>query len=125
ASLAGAALGHLVGLGVRDVVVCAGARNVPLVGSLLAGRRETGLRVRHHFDERTAAFFALGLAKRHRAPVAVVTTSGTAAAELLSAAVEAHYSGLPLVLVTADRPATYRGSGAPQAIEQAGLFGPY
>ncbi len=125
ASLAGAALGHLVGMGVRDFVVCAGARNVPLVSSLLAGGRESGVRVRHHFDERTAAFFALGLAKRHRQPVAVVTTSGTAVAELLPAAVEAYYSGLPLVLVTADRPASYRGSGAPQAIEQAAIFGSY
>ncbi len=125
AILAGAALGQLVGAGASDFVVCAGARNVPLVASLLARSRESGLRVWHHFDERTAAFFALGLAKRRRAPAAVVTTSGTAAAELLPAAVEAHYGGVPLVLVTADRPASYRGSGAPQAIEQAGIFGPY
>ncbi len=125
AILAGAALGHLAGLGVEDFVVCAGARNAPLATSLLAKCRDHGLRVRHHFDERTAAFFALGLAKRRLAPVAVLTTSGTAAAELLPAVVEAYYSGVPLVPVTADRPASWRGSGAPQAIEQAGMFGPY
>ena len=125
ARLAGAALAHLAGLGVRDFVVCAGARNAPLVSSLLAvcqGKRWT---VRHHFDERSAAFFAMGLAKKEGYPVAVLTTSGTAVAELLPATVEAFYSGIPLILVTADRPVAYRGSGAPQAIEQAGIFGPY
>ncbi|MEX2579459.1 MAG: 2-succinyl-5-enolpyruvyl-6-hydroxy-3-cyclohexene-1-carboxylic-acid synthase [Verrucomicrobiales bacterium] len=123
ARLAAAVLGHLEGLGVEDFVVCAGARNAPLVTSLLAARKEKTRRLRHHFDERTAAFFALGLAKRKGRPVAVLTTSGTAAAELLPAAVEAYYSGIPLILVTADRPKRFRGSGAPQAIEQAGLFG--
>lgn len=125
AILAGAVLGRLVDLGASQFVVSAGARNVPLVSSLLAKGQGLGLRVRHHFDERSAAFFALGLAKKSGKPVAVLTTSGTAAAELLPAAIEAYYSGIPLVLVTADRPASYRGSGAPQAIEQAGLFGPY
>jgi len=125
AILAGAVLGRLAGLGVESFLVCAGARNVPLAGSLLARGQDSGLRVWHHFDERAAAFFALGLAKRSGAPVAVVTTSGTAVAELLPAAIEAYYSGVPLILVTADRPANFRGSGAPQAIEQAGIFGPY
>lgn len=125
ARLAGTTLGHLTGLGVSEFVVCAGARNAPLVTSLLATCREKGLKVYHHFDERSAAFFALGLAKRSAKPVAVLTTSGTAVAELLPATIEAYYSGLPLILVTADRPASYRGSGAPQAIEQAGIFGPY
>lgn len=125
AILAGAVLGRLAGLGVEECVVCAGARNVPLVGSLLARCQDLDQRVWHHFDERAAAFFALGLAKRSGRPVAVLTTSGTAVAELLPAAIEAFYSGIPLVLVTADRPAGFRGSGAPQAIEQAGIFGPY
>lgn len=109
--------------GVRQIVVCAGARNAPLVLSLLDPI--VGVRIWNHFDERSAGFFALGLAKKKRKPTAVVTTSGTAAAELLPAAVEAYYSGIPLVLITADRPRRFRGSGAPQAIEQAGIFGNY
>lgn len=125
AVLAAATLGHLHGLGVREYVVCAGARNAPLVGSLLASAEEKSLRLWHHFDERAAAFFALGRTQVTGRPVAVVTTSGTAAAELLPAAVESHYTATPLVLVTADRPVSFRGSGAPQAIEQAGLFGSY
>jgi len=123
--LAAATLGLLEGLGVKNYIVCAGARNAPLVTSLLAGGETKGLSVWHHFDERAAAFFALGLAKRNGEPTAVLTTSGTAAAELLPAAIEAYYSGIPLVLVTADRPERFRGSGAPQAIEQVGIFGPY
>ena len=76
-------------------------------------------------NQSSAAFFALGRAKLTARPAAVVTTSGTAAAELLPAAVEAHYSGVPLILITADRPARYRGTGAPQAIEQQTIFGVY
>ncbi|MDH4410235.1 MAG: thiamine pyrophosphate-binding protein [Verrucomicrobiales bacterium] len=125
ATLAGAVLGRLAGLGVVDYVVCAGARNVPLVASLLERCQDLKLRVWHHFDERAAAFFALGLAKGTGEPVAVLTTSGTAVAELLPAAIEGYYSGIPLVWVTADRPVDFRGSGSPQAIEQAGIFGPY
>jgi 2-succinyl-5-enolpyruvyl-6-hydroxy-3-cyclohexene-1-carboxylate synthase len=125
ATLAGAVLGRLAGLGVVDFVVCAGARNVPLVASLLERCQDLNLRVWHHFDERAAAFFALGLGKGTGDPVAVLTTSGTAVAELLPAAIEAYYSGIPLVWVTADRPVDFRGSGSPQAIEQAGIFGPY
>ena len=123
--LAAATLGHLAGLGVRQFVVCAGARNAPRVTSLLAVGKTKSLKVWHHFDERTAAFFALGLSRGGSEPVAVLTTSGTAAAELLPAAIEGYYTGVPLVLVTADRPEWYRGSGAPQAIEQRGLFGVY
>jgi 2-succinyl-5-enolpyruvyl-6-hydroxy-3-cyclohexene-1-carboxylate synthase len=125
ATLAGAVLGRLAGIGVVDYVVCAGARNVPLVASLLERCQDLNLRVWHHFDERAAAFFALGLAKGTGEPVAVLTTSGTAVGELLPAAIEGYYSGIPLVWVTADRPVDFRGSGSPQAIEQAGIFGPY
>lgn len=125
ARLAGAVLGHLTGLGVTQFVVCAGARNAPLVSSLLASGDSRNNRIYPHFDERSAAFFAMGLAKRSSQAVAVLTTSGTAVAELLPAVIEAYYSGIPLVLVTADRPLSFRGSGAPQAIEQAGLFGSY
>ncbi|MDF1825754.1 MAG: 2-succinyl-5-enolpyruvyl-6-hydroxy-3-cyclohexene-1-carboxylic-acid synthase [Verrucomicrobiales bacterium] len=125
AELAGATLAYLAGVGVKHVMVCAGARNAPLVTSLLVTRGTAGWRIWHHFDERTASFFALGLGKKSREPVAVITTSGTAVAELLPSAVEAYYAGVPLILVTADRPVVYRGSGAPQAIEQVGIFGSY
>lgn len=104
--------------GAREFCVCAGSRNSPLLVVL-------GASVYSFVDERSAAFFAIGRIKLHGAPVAVVTTSGTAAAELLPAAVEAHYAGLPLILITADRPARFRGTGAPQSIEQVGLFGVY
>jgi 2-succinyl-5-enolpyruvyl-6-hydroxy-3-cyclohexene-1-carboxylate synthase len=78
-----------------------------------------------HFEERSAGFFALGRTMDSGEPCAVVTTSGTAVAELLPAVVEAHYQGRPIVLITADRPAEFRGSGAPQAIEQLGIFNSY
>ena len=105
--------------GVKDFCVCGGSRNAPLIAVL--GTEN----VLSFVDERSAAFFALGRAKRDGKPVAVVTTSGTAAAELLPAAIEAYYSGVPLVLITADRPGRFRGTGAPQSIEQIGLFGVY
>lgn len=108
--------------GVRDFCVCPGGRNAPLVVVLA---RTTGITVHSFFEERAAAYFALGRVKDRGAPVAVVTTSGTAAAELLPAAVEAYYAGLPLVLVTADRPPSHRGTGSPQAIEQVDLYGAY
>ncbi len=120
--LAQTTLLHLAQLGVREVCIAAGARNTPLITALLAS---SGLKLWNFFEERSAGFFALGRMMADRRPVAVVTTSGTAAAELLPAVIEAYYQALPLVLVTADRPSRFRGSGAPQAIEQVGLFGIY
>ncbi len=108
--------------GVRDFCVCAGSRNSPLLAAL---SEIHDVHLYSFVDERAAAFFALGRAKRDGLPVAIVTTSGTAVAELLPATVEAHYSGVPLVLLTADRPMRFRGSGAPQAIEQEGILGVY
>ena len=107
--------------GVREFVVCAGARNACLV---LAAAR-SGAKVWTHFEERSAGFFALGRVRDTARPVAVVTTSGTAVAELLPAVIEAHYQERPLIVISADRPKRFRGSGAPQAIEQSGLFGVY
>ncbi|HEY3057097.1 MAG TPA: thiamine pyrophosphate-binding protein [Thermoanaerobaculia bacterium] len=106
-------------LGTSDFCACAGSRNSPLLAVL------ADVHVFSFVDERSAAFFALGRTKLHGNPAAVVTTSGTAVAELLPAVVEAYYSASPLILITADRPARFRGSGAPQAIEQIGIFGRY
>lgn len=106
---------------VTEVIVCAGARNAPLVLNLSS----TEFKVYSFFEERSAAFFALGRIKESGRPVAVLTTSGTAVAELLPATIESYYQNLPLILLTADRPKTYRHTGAPQSIEQLGLFSDY
>ena len=108
--------------GTEHLVVCAGARNAPLVLNL---ENLPGFKIFQFFEERSAAFFALGLMRASGKPVAVLTTSGTAAAELLPAVIEAHYQGLPLILVTADRPKAYRGTGSPQTIQQPGLYSTY
>lgn len=105
--------------GVEDYVFCAGARNAPLILTL---DRAHGIRAYSFFEERSASFFALGLARASGRPVAVITTSGTAAAELLPATIEAFHTGVPLILITADRPKRLRGTGAPQAIDQVGLY---
>lgn len=102
--------------------MCAGARNAPLVVAL---EEWESISLRYFFDERSAAFFALGRTKESHQPVAVVTTSGTAVAELYPAVIESYYSRLPLVLVTADRPPPYRYSGAPQSMNQIGVFAHY
>lgn len=120
--LAGKVVQELVNTGVREFVLCAGARNSPLVHIL---DEITDVKVYSFFEERSAAFFALGRIANTRRPVAIVTTSGTAVAELLPAAVEGTYSSLPLIMITADRPKHYRGSGAPQTIEQVGIFSYY
>ncbi len=110
----------LQSVGVEHAVICTGGRNAPLVK--LLGVTET-ISKNYFFEERSAAFFALGKARRTNSPVAVFTTSGTAAAELLPATVEAYYTQIPLILVTADRPESYVGTGAPQSINQINLFG--
>lgn len=106
--------------GVRTICVCPGGRNAPLVMASDAAR--ASFDVVSFFEERSAGFFALGRIRRDGSPVAVVTTSGTAAAELLPAMLEAHYSGLPLIAVTADRPKRLRHTGSPQTIDQPPLF---
>ena len=121
-SLAAHVLDTLAALGVRELCLCAGARNSPLI---VLAAQDKRFRAFSLFEERSAAFFALGRIKAEGLPVAVITTSGTAAGELLPATMEAYYSGLPLVLVTADRPRRFRGTGAPQSAEQVGLLGVY
>jgi 2-succinyl-5-enolpyruvyl-6-hydroxy-3-cyclohexene-1-carboxylate synthase len=111
---------ELVARGVTDVVLCPGSRNAPLSFALAA---EESVRLHTRIDERTAAFVALGLAKAARRPAAVVTTSGTATANLHPAVLEASHAGVPLIAVTADRPARLRGTGANQTTDQVRLFG--
>lgn len=115
-------LEELLERGVRQFVVCGGARNAPILEWL--GRGEN-LEVYSHFEERGAGFFALGRTMVTGEPCAVVVTSGTAVAELLPSVIEAYYQQRPLIIISADRPERFRGSGAPQAIEQVGLFGDY
>jgi 2-succinyl-5-enolpyruvyl-6-hydroxy-3-cyclohexene-1-carboxylate synthase len=91
----------------------------------MAFAAQTDIRVWMHVDERSAAFFALGMAKRLHRPVAVVSTSGTAAANFLPALVEAKLSHVPLLILTADRPHELRDNGAPQSIDQNRLYGTY
>lgn len=108
--------------GVQQVVLCPGSRSTPLA---VAAMDIPNLNVTVHFDERGAAFYALGLARASSRPVIWLTTSGTAVANGLPAVVEASQSRIPLVLLTADRPPELRGCGANQAIDQVNLFGTY
>jgi 2-succinyl-5-enolpyruvyl-6-hydroxy-3-cyclohexene-1-carboxylate synthase len=119
-ALLGAFVDELARCGMRAACTSPGSRCAPLVLSLAAEER---LRCFSHVDERCAGFFALGLAKASGLPVAVACTSGTAAAELLPAALEAHEARVPLLLLTADRPPELRENGAGQAIDQLKLFG--
>jgi 2-succinyl-5-enolpyruvyl-6-hydroxy-3-cyclohexene-1-carboxylate synthase len=115
-------LQELMRCGVTEICLCPGKRNAPFATAL---DKLSQLKTYFWPEERSAAFFALGRSKLTRRPTAVITTSGTAAAELLPAAMEAYYTGVPLILLTADRPRSFRGTGAPQAAEQVGLFSHY
>ena len=108
--------------GIQHVVISPGSRSTPLA---LAFSEHEAIKEWIVIDERSAAFFALGLAKQTKAAVALVCTSGTAAANYYPAIVEAHYSRVPLVVMTADRPHELRDVGAPQAIDQFHLYGNY
>ncbi len=111
----------LVAQGVSDVVLAPGSRSAPLAYALHAAEAAGWLRVHVLVDERVAGFVALGIA--HERPAAVVTTSGTAVANLHPAVLEAHHSRLPLIVVSADRPHELRGVGASQTTDQVGIFG--
>lgn len=124
AALADACLAWLGRAGVTDVVAAPGSRNAPLLLALWASARSGGPRLHTRIDERTAGFLALGLTKSG-ARAAVVTTSGTAVANLHPAVLEAAHTGLGLVVVSADRPARLRGTGANQTTDQVGIFSPF
>jgi 2-succinyl-5-enolpyruvyl-6-hydroxy-3-cyclohexene-1-carboxylate synthase len=106
-------------LGVKDVCISPGSRNTPLTLAFAESRK-----IKQHviIDERMSGFFAMGLAKQSKSPVAVVTTSGTATAELYPAIVEAYLTRIPLLICTADRPEYLRNTGANQTINQDNLY---
>lgn len=106
--------------GLDAVCIAPGSRSTPLA---LAFAAQPAIRIYRHLDERSAGFFALGMAKATRKPVALVCTSGTAAANFHPAIIEAYYSHVPLIILTADRPAELRGSGANQTIDQIKMYG--
>lgn len=110
--------------GVRHVCISPGSRSTPLsISAAAIARAREGFDVSVHIDERSAGFYALGMAKAFGAPVGLVCTSGTAAANYLPAVVEANHAGVPLLVLTADRPPELRDRGAGQTIDQAGLYG--
>lgn len=130
-SLARLVLSELVRAGVRDFVICPGSRSAPLTYALAALEQAGVVRTHVRLDERSAAFFALGLAKSGiykdedaaYNPVALVVTSGTAVAELHAGLLEAFHCGIPLIVLSADRPRSARGTGANQTTWQERIFG--
>ena len=114
---------ELVRGGVREFVMSPGSRNAPLSFALLEAENAGRLRIHVRIDERSAAFLALGLAKATGTPTALMCTSGTALANFHPAIVEADMSGVPLVVVSANRPQSLWGTGANQTIDQVGIFG--
>jgi 2-succinyl-5-enolpyruvyl-6-hydroxy-3-cyclohexene-1-carboxylate synthase len=116
-------VGTLIASGVREVVVSPGSRNAPLSFAAYDAAEAGLLRLHTRIDERTAGFLALGLTKGG-SRAAVICTSGTAVANLHPAVLEAHHARVPLVVVTADRPARLRGTDANQTTDQVGIFGP-
>ena len=116
---------ELVRCGLRDAVIAPGSRSAPLALALHSAASAPGSALQLHvrIDERSASFLALGLAKAGGRPVAIITTSGTAAAHCHAAVIEADESGVPLLVLTADRPPELRGTGANQTIDQLKLYG--
>jgi 2-succinyl-5-enolpyruvyl-6-hydroxy-3-cyclohexene-1-carboxylate synthase len=114
---------ELARCGLREVVVAPGSRSTPLAMAFWALERAGRVRLHVRIDERAAGFTALGLAKASRRPVAVLCTSGTAAANFHPAVIEADESAVPLLVLTADRPPELRGTGAGQTIDQVKLYG--
>jgi 2-succinyl-5-enolpyruvyl-6-hydroxy-3-cyclohexene-1-carboxylate synthase len=114
---------ELIRCGLREVVIAPGSRSTPLAMAFFEHDRRGRLRLHMRIDERSASFTALGLAKASRRPVAILCTSGTAAANFHPAVIEADEAGVPLLLLTADRPPELRSTGANQTIDQIKLYG--
>jgi 2-succinyl-5-enolpyruvyl-6-hydroxy-3-cyclohexene-1-carboxylate synthase len=122
-ALATVLLDELIRQGVHEVVVAPGSRSAPLAYAAAAAERAGRIRMHVRVDERSAAYLALGLGKASRMPVPVITTSGTAVANLHPAVLEAAHGYVPLILLTADRPQELRGTGANQTTDQVKIFG--
>lgn len=112
----------LVRGGIRDAVICPGSRSTPLA---LEALRRSEIRCHSVIDERSAGFFSLGMARATGVPPLLICTSGSALAHFLAALIEATHSGLPLVVMSADRPSELWGCGAPQTIDQERIFGQF
>ncbi|MGN6128920.1 MAG: 2-succinyl-5-enolpyruvyl-6-hydroxy-3-cyclohexene-1-carboxylic-acid synthase, partial [Nocardioidaceae bacterium] len=123
AAIATVLLDELIRQGVREVVLAPGSRSAPLAYAAEAAERAGRVRLHVRVDERSAAYLALGLAKASRMPVPVITTSGTAVANLHPAVLEAAHGYVPMILLTADRPQELRGTGANQTTDQVKIFG--
>ena len=118
---AGRIVADLVAAGVRDVVLSPGSRSAPIAYVVAAAERDGRLRLHVRHDERSAAFLGLGIGRADpEHPAVVVTTSGSAVANLVPAAMEAHHGGVPLLLLTADRPVRLRGTWANQTSDSQG-----
>jgi 2-succinyl-5-enolpyruvyl-6-hydroxy-3-cyclohexene-1-carboxylate synthase len=111
--------------GVEHVVIAPGSRNAPLSWAFAQAEKVGLIKIQVRIDERDAGFLALGIAKATGKPVPVVVTSGSAVANLLPAIVEAFHSAVPVIVLSADRPASARGKSAPQTINQYGIFGTF
>lgn len=111
--------------GVEHVVIAPGSRNAPLSWAFAQAEKAGLIKIQVRIDERDAGFLALGIAKVTGKPVPVVVTSGSAVANLLPAIVEAFHSAVPVIVLSADRPASARGKSAPQTINQFGIFGTF
>jgi len=114
---------QIIEAGITDAVISPGSRNAPLSLALVAAQERDLIKLHIRIDERTAAFYALGLAKATNRPVPVICTSGTAVANYHPAVLEASHTNQPLLILTADRPAALRRTGANQTTEQARIFG--
>lgn len=122
-SLARVVIRQIIEAGITDAVISPGSRNAPLTLALYAAAEKGLIKLHVRIDERTAAFFALGIIKATGRPVPVICTSGTAVANYHPAVLEAHHTNAPLLIISADRPAMLRRTGANQTTEQARIYG--